>query len=111
MKPNNELLKNSSYILQSLVCFTWQPLAFIQIPKEINWKEFITEGTPMWEWQMVVSKLFEEQPIWPKYSLIERLLDKNLKFTYQTLKRFLPLILIILCWVARGCFIWIFSGK
>jgi general transcription factor 3C polypeptide 5 (transcription factor C subunit 1) len=111
MKPNNELLKNSSYILQSLVCFTWQPLAFIQIPKEINWKEFITEGTPMWEWQMVVSKLFEEQPIWPKYSLIERLLDKNLKFTYQTLKRFLPLILIILCWVAQGCFIWIFSGK
>ncbi|XP_052310512.1 uncharacterized protein LOC7465611 [Populus trichocarpa] len=60
-----------------------------EIPKEINWKEFITEGTPMWEWQMVVSKLFEEQPIWPKYSLIERLLDKNLKFTYQTLKRLL----------------------
>lgn len=43
----------------------------------------------MWEWQMVVSKLFEVRPIWPKYSLIERLLDKNLKFTYQTLKRLL----------------------
>ncbi|KAJ6734086.1 GENERAL TRANSCRIPTION FACTOR IIIC POLYPEPTIDE 5 [Salix purpurea] len=65
------------------------PLAFIQIPKKINWKEFITEGTPMWEWQIAVSELFEERPIWPKYSLIERLLDKNLKFTYQTLKRLL----------------------
>ncbi|XP_034899768.1 uncharacterized protein [Populus alba] len=60
-----------------------------EIPKKINWKEFITEGTPMWEWQIAVSKLFEERPIWPKYSLIERLLDKNLKFTYQTLKRLL----------------------
>ncbi|KAJ6734087.1 GENERAL TRANSCRIPTION FACTOR IIIC POLYPEPTIDE 5 [Salix purpurea] len=60
-----------------------------EIPKKINWKEFITEGTPMWEWQIAVSELFEERPIWPKYSLIERLLDKNLKFTYQTLKRLL----------------------
>ncbi|KAJ6865726.1 general transcription factor 3C polypeptide 5-like isoform X2 [Populus alba x Populus x berolinensis] len=85
---SNCVFRSFLSILILLLEHCW-PLAFIQIPKKINWKEFITEGTPMWEWQIAVSELFEERPIWPKYSLIERLLDQNLKFTYQTLKRLL----------------------
>ncbi|KAJ6420407.1 hypothetical protein OIU84_027864 [Salix udensis] len=91
-KDVQDILMGAALFEEVLIVYcvqTPQPLAFIQIPKKINWKEFITEGTPMWEWQIAVSELFEEQPIWPKYSLIERLLDKNLKFTYQTLKRLL----------------------
>lgn len=75
-------------VQESFVLFVQLHLAFIQIPKEINWKANIIQGTDLWGWQMAVSDLFEERPIWPKDALTDRLLDKNLKFTHQTLRRY-----------------------
>ncbi|XP_038710557.1 general transcription factor 3C polypeptide 5-like isoform X2 [Tripterygium wilfordii] len=60
-----------------------------EIPKKVSWEQAIAQGSEHWKWQMVVSKLFDERPIWPKESLIERLLDKGLKFSTQMLKRLL----------------------
>ncbi|XP_062170163.1 uncharacterized protein LOC133875905 [Alnus glutinosa] len=63
-----------------------------EIPKRVNWEEYVPQGSDQWEWQMVVSKLFDERPIWPKESLTERLLDKGLSFTVEMLRRLLSRI-------------------
>ncbi|GAV67150.1 Tau95 domain-containing protein [Cephalotus follicularis] len=60
-----------------------------EIPKKINWEEYTVPHSELWKGQMAVSKLFDERPIWHKESLIERLLDNDLKFSHQVLKRFL----------------------
>ncbi|KAJ9173931.1 hypothetical protein P3X46_017015 [Hevea brasiliensis] len=80
-----------------------------EIPKEINWKANIVQGTELWGWQMAVSDLFEERPIWPKDALTDRLLDKNLKFTHQTLRR---LLLAVAYYFSGGPFLrfWIRKG-
>ncbi|XP_020538055.1 general transcription factor 3C polypeptide 5 isoform X1 [Jatropha curcas] len=80
-----------------------------EIPKEINWKAFIGQGSELWVWQMAVSELFEERPIWPKGALTDRLLDKNLKFTHQTLRR---LLLAVAYYFSGGPFLrfWIRKG-
>ncbi|XP_021626776.1 general transcription factor 3C polypeptide 5 isoform X4 [Manihot esculenta] len=80
-----------------------------EIPKEINWKANIIQGTDLWGWQMAVSDLFEERPIWPKDALTDRLLDKNLKFTHQTLRR---LLLAVAYYFSGGPFLrfWIKKG-
>ena len=62
-------------------------LAFLQVPKRINWEEYIPQGSEQWESQMDVTKLFDEKPIWPKDSLTERLLDKGYNFSGHTLRR------------------------
>ncbi|KAJ0034320.1 hypothetical protein Pint_26376 [Pistacia integerrima] len=59
------------------------------IPEKVNWGEIISRDSEQWKWQMAVSKLFDERPIWPKASLIERLLDEGLKFNRLMLKRLL----------------------
>lgn len=63
-------------------------LAFLQIPEKVNWEELISRDSEQWKWQMAVSKLFDERPIWPKASITERLLDEGLKFNRLMLKRF-----------------------
>ncbi|OMO93552.1 Transcription factor IIIC, subunit 5 [Corchorus olitorius] len=84
-------------------------LAFLQIPKKVNWEELITRGSDQWEWQMTVSKLFDERPIWPKESVTERLLDKGLKFSHLMLKR---LLLGVAYYFSNGPFLrfWIRKG-
>ncbi|XP_061346059.1 uncharacterized protein LOC133291756 isoform X2 [Gastrolobium bilobum] len=62
------------------------------IPKKVNWEEYIPRGSDQWESQMVVSRLFDERPIWSKVSLTERLLDKGLSFSHGGLRRFLSRI-------------------
>ena len=65
----------------------WFCLAFLQIPKTVNWEEYVLQGSDQWESQMAVSRMFEERPIWSKDSLIERLLDKGLSFSHGMLRR------------------------
>ncbi|KAM4105605.1 hypothetical protein ACB094_04G004200 [Castanea mollissima] len=67
-------------------------LTFIQIPKKVNWEEYVTQGSNQWEWQMFLTNLFDERPIWPKESLNERLLDKGLSFTIEMFRRHLSRI-------------------
>ena len=62
-------------------------LTFIQIPKKVNWEEYVPQGSNQWEWQMFIANLFDERPIWPKESLTERLLDKGLSFTVEMFRR------------------------
>ncbi|CAA7023311.1 unnamed protein product [Microthlaspi erraticum] len=64
-------------------------LAFIQIPKILNWEDFIVPSSNQWEWQVAVSALFEERPVWTRDSIVQRLLDKGLKCTHHMLNRFL----------------------
>ncbi|KAJ7969113.1 general transcription factor 3C polypeptide 5-like [Quillaja saponaria] len=63
-----------------------------QIPKIVNWEDYIPQGSDQWESQMAVSRLFDERPIWKKDSLAECLLDKGLKFKYEMLRRLLSRI-------------------
>ncbi|GAB4825768.1 hypothetical protein Ancab_008643 [Ancistrocladus abbreviatus] len=60
-----------------------------EIPKKVNWEEYIPRDSDQWKWQMIISKLFEERPIWPKNSISERLSDMGLKCGDNTLKRLL----------------------
>ncbi|OAY80178.1 General transcription factor 3C polypeptide 5 [Ananas comosus] len=61
----------------------------IPIPTKINWEENIPRDTTEWEWQVAVCKLFEEQPIWPRRSLHEHLLDDGMQVSENQLKRLL----------------------
>ncbi|KAJ1403882.1 hypothetical protein SESBI_27006 [Sesbania bispinosa] len=63
-----------------------------EIPKKVNWEEYVPQGSDHWESQMVVSRMFDERPIWSKNSLIERLLDKGLSFSHSVLRRLLSRI-------------------
>ncbi|KAI4332044.1 hypothetical protein L6164_016985 [Bauhinia variegata] len=63
-----------------------------EIPKIVNWEEYIPQGSEQWESQMAVSRLFDERPIWPKQSITERLLDKGIKFSHGVLRRLLSRI-------------------
>ncbi|XP_021774749.1 general transcription factor 3C polypeptide 5-like isoform X2 [Chenopodium quinoa] len=60
-----------------------------EIPKRVNWEEYISRGSDQWKWQMVVSKLFDERPIWTRSSIHERLCKEGLKFGDHMLKRLL----------------------
>ncbi|KAG6732938.1 hypothetical protein I3843_01G194500 [Carya illinoinensis] len=63
-----------------------------EIPKRVNWEGYVPQGSDQWEWQMLLSNLFDERPIWPKESLTERLLDKGLTFTVEMFRRLLSRI-------------------
>lgn len=63
-------------------------LTFLHIPKTVNWEKYIPQGSEQWDVQVAVSKLFEERPIWPKESLIERLPNMGLDFRPGTFRRF-----------------------
>ncbi|XP_022157189.1 general transcription factor 3C polypeptide 5-like isoform X2 [Momordica charantia] len=62
------------------------------IPKTVNWEKYIPQGSEQWDVQVAVSKLFEERPIWPKESLIERLPNMGLDFRPGTFRRLLSRI-------------------
>lgn len=62
-------------------------LAALQIPKKVNWEEYIPQGSEQWESQMAVSRMFDEKSIWSKNSLTERLLDKGLSFSHGMFRR------------------------
>ncbi|GMN36123.1 hypothetical protein TIFTF001_005773 [Ficus carica] len=61
----------------------------LEIPKRINWEEYIPKGSDQWESQMAVYKLFDERPIWIKHALNERLLDKGYNVGGHMLRRLL----------------------
>ncbi|XP_020978509.1 transcription factor tau subunit sfc1 isoform X2 [Arachis ipaensis] len=63
-----------------------------EVPKIVNWEEYIPQGSDQWESQMAVSRMFDERPIWSKDSLIERLHDKGLSFSHAMLRRLLSRI-------------------
>ncbi|XP_024013639.1 general transcription factor 3C polypeptide 5 [Eutrema salsugineum] len=60
-----------------------------EIPKKLNWEDFVAPSSPHWQWQVSVSALFEERPIWTRDSVVQRLLDKGLKCTHHMLNRYL----------------------
>ncbi|KAL5974049.1 hypothetical protein ACLOJK_030711 [Asimina triloba] len=76
---------NSKRKQVSVVRKHWE---FIKIPKKINWEDNIPQGSASWEWQMVMSKLFDERPIWPRRSVCDRLLDNGLRVSDDHLKRY-----------------------
>ncbi|KAL9462236.1 hypothetical protein AB3S75_000274 [Citrus x aurantiifolia] len=77
--------------------------------EKVQWEEFISRDSEQWKWQMAVSKLFDERPIWPKSSINDRLLDEGLKFNSIMLKR---LLLGIAYYFSSGPFLrfWIRKG-
>ncbi|CAN1240353.1 General transcription factor 3C polypeptide 5 [Linum grandiflorum] len=87
-KKSEDVVENYMEVVFSFQFY----LAALQIPKELNWKEFTPLNSVMHEWLMALSELFEERPIWPKESLVQRLREKDLHFNHQTLKRLLVLV-------------------
>ncbi|KAL4313916.1 hypothetical protein AHAS_Ahas15G0032900 [Arachis hypogaea] len=77
---------------ETALLWIWFFLAFLQVPKIVNWEEYIPQGSDQWESQMAVSRMFDERPIWSKDSLIERLHDKGLSFSHAMLRRLLSRI-------------------
>ncbi|KAH0900102.1 hypothetical protein HID58_049670 [Brassica napus] len=59
------------------------------IPKVLNWEDFIVPSSDQWQWQVAVSALFDERPVWTRDSIVQRLHDKGLKCTHHMLNRFL----------------------
>lgn len=60
------------------------------VPSSVYWEKYISKDSEQWNWQMNVSTLFEERPIWIKASLISRLLKKGLQFRGHVLRRLVP---------------------
>lgn len=76
----------------ALSCFG-SYLTFLQIPKIVNWEDYVPEGSDQWESQKAISRLFDERPIWPKNSIQECFLDKGLNFSTEMLRRFFTSLL------------------
>uniref|UniRef100_A0A803PXN4 General transcription factor 3C polypeptide 5 n=1 Tax=Cannabis sativa TaxID=3483 RepID=A0A803PXN4_CANSA len=79
------------------------------IPKRINWEDYIPQDSTPWESQMAVSNLFDERPIWIKRALNERLLDKGFNFVHSMLRRLLSRVAyyfssgpFLRFWIRRG---------
>ncbi|KAK0606522.1 hypothetical protein LWI29_000121 [Acer saccharum] len=79
------------------------------IPKKVNGEELISRDSEQWKGKMAVSKLFDERPIWPKNSIIDRLLDEGQTYNNKMLKRHL---LGIAYYFSNGPFLkfWIRKG-
>ncbi|AED93312.1 Transcription factor IIIC, subunit 5 [Arabidopsis thaliana] len=60
-----------------------------EIPKILKWEDYIVPTSNQWKWQVAVSALFEERPVWTRDSIVQRLLDKGLTCTHHMLNRFL----------------------
>ncbi|CAI0544351.1 unnamed protein product [Linum tenue] len=104
--PSNVVLKPSTFtsskkkqeeVVENSVEMNMEPALAIdfnikEIPKKINWKEYVAHISRMQESLIALSELFEERPIWPKESLVQRLLEKDLHFNHQTLKRLLIMV-------------------
>lgn len=86
--------KNQEAVAQPYLEIDLEPVLAIdfninEIPKRINWEEYISEGSDQWESQMAVSRLFDERPIWTKHSLNERLTDHGFALGPHMLRRLL----------------------
>ncbi|XP_023530657.1 general transcription factor 3C polypeptide 5-like [Cucurbita pepo subsp. pepo] len=62
------------------------------IPKTVIWEKYVPQGSEEWDFQVAVSNLFEERPIWPKESLVERMLKMGLVFRHGVFRRLLSRI-------------------
>ncbi|XP_057806849.1 uncharacterized protein LOC131021609 isoform X1 [Salvia miltiorrhiza] len=60
-----------------------------EIPKKVDWEKSIARESDLWQWQTIVCELFEERPVWVKYSLAEQLLDRGVNVADRVLKRLL----------------------
>ncbi|KAK1317428.1 hypothetical protein QJS10_CPA05g02360 [Acorus calamus] len=80
---NPSMISTSKKIQSGVVKHPWE------IPKKVNWEDHIPKGTAHWEWQMALSNLFEERPIWIRRSIHERLLDDGMEVSIDQLKRLL----------------------
>lgn len=89
-------------------------LTVIQIPKRVNWEGYVSQESDQWEWQVLLSNLFDERPIWPKESLTERLLDKGLTFTVEMFRRYpletSPFVVKFFSGLIEDDLIWEFRG-
>lgn len=65
-------------------------LTILHIPKTVIWEKYIPQGSDEWDFQVAVCKFFEERPIWPKESLVERMLDMGFVFRHVVFRRFWP---------------------
>lgn len=65
------------------------PFSIDKIPEKINWEDKLPKGNNEWDAQLAISKLFEERPIWPRWSLHERLLDDGQEVSEYLLRRLL----------------------
>ncbi|XP_042422753.1 general transcription factor 3C polypeptide 5-like [Zingiber officinale] len=65
------------------------PFEIEKIPKLFNWEDHISKDTIEWECQFAVSNLFKEKPIWPRWSLYERLRHDGHQVSANHLKRLL----------------------
>ncbi|CAN7072719.1 unnamed protein product [Brassica oleracea var. botrytis] len=74
---------------ETSVCLVLVLNYHIHIPKNLNWEEFVSPSSHHWQWQVSLSALFEERPIWTRDSVVQRLLDKGLKCTHHMLNRYL----------------------
>ena len=59
------------------------------------WEKYVPQGSDEWDYQVAVSKLFEERPIWPKDSLVQRMLDMGLAFSHGVLRRLTSKLLTV----------------
>ncbi|KAL0533309.1 hypothetical protein IC582_030122 [Cucumis melo] len=64
----------------------------VDIEPTVIWEKYVPQGSDEWDFQVAVSKLFEERPIWPKDSLVQRMLDMGLAFSHGVLRRLLSRI-------------------
>ncbi|KAK7406886.1 hypothetical protein VNO78_08521 [Psophocarpus tetragonolobus] len=90
--PENLVLRPAPATVLSSKKKQEEVVQHLEIPKKVNWEEYIPKCSDQWESQMVVSRMFDERPIWSKDSLTERLLDKGLSFSHGMLRRLLSRI-------------------
>lgn len=80
-----------------------------EIPKKVNWENYIPSNSDLGRWQMAVCELFEDRPIWIKHSLVEHLLDQGLNVADRIIRR---LLFVAAYYFSNGPFLrfWIRKG-
>ncbi|KAL8497538.1 hypothetical protein ACS0TY_021026 [Phlomoides rotata] len=80
-----------------------------EIPKKVNWENYIPRNSDLWQWQTAMCELFEERPIWIKHSVAEHLLDRGVNVGDKILRR---LLFIAAYYFSNGPFLrfWIRKG-
>lgn len=60
---------------------------YSRIPLKVDWENNVMKDSMEWEWQMAVARLFDQRPIWPRWSLHECLLEDGLQVPENYLTR------------------------
>ncbi|XP_078443748.1 uncharacterized protein LOC144713127 isoform X2 [Wolffia australiana] len=90
-KHNQQLLAAEEYNWEMGIAPCLKlPFGIKEVPVSVNWEDNIPKNSSEWAWQLAVSQLFNERPIWPRWSLLERLLDDGVSVSYNQLRRLLP---------------------